>query len=221
MKKIHYKNIGYPKTGTNWLWLQLMNHPQVDAKFQIYRKEFVGKNLEEYKKVYEQYTVSINLETHVFANLRQNTHFTHPTRIHECATHLTLTFRNLYEVLNSMFNMERNRDINFKMTGPEFLQSQVKMYCDTKKIFEDWSECRLPIKYLFYDDLVSNPKAYMHEICRYIGLAPFYTQSMSKVFRTDKRENLVFEDENLIKYINDGISIIEDYTKRNLSHWKK
>jgi hypothetical protein len=32
---------------------------------------------------------------------------------------------------------------------------------------------------------------------------------------------LIFEDQQLISYINDGISVIEDYTKRDLSHWKK
>ena len=66
MKKVHYRNIGFPKTGTNWLWVQFMHHPQVDCKLESVYKEYRGTSIQSYKKLYERHDVSINLDTHVF-----------------------------------------------------------------------------------------------------------------------------------------------------------
>lgn len=224
MNKIHYRNIGYPKTGTNWLWKQLMSHPQVDAGVPFMYKEFNTPDLEKYKQIYKNYDVSVNLDTHVFALMYPDTHICHPKNIHTHTTHITLTFRNLYDVLNSLYNMDKNRNPNFKTTAKEFASMdnpKLKLYCDLYRIFEGWKECKIPVQYMFYDDLQKDPKEYMHNLCRYIGLSPFYDKKIGITFKTDINEQLIFEDDAVIKYINNGISIIEDHTKRDLSHWKK
>ena len=224
MKKIHYRNIGYPKTGTNWLWKQFMAHPQVDGKIDFVYKEYNTSKFEDYQKVYNNYNFTVNLDTHVFAVMNDDSHFNHPKNIHEYTTHITLSFRNPYEILNSMYNMEKNRNPNFKISAQEYANINnpaVKMYCDTKTIFNNWNQCKISIQYLFYDDLEKDPRKYMTDLCQYIGIYPFYSEKIGVAFKTDKKEQLIFDDENLIKYINTGISTIEDYTKRNLSHWKK
>ena len=77
MKNVHYRNIGFPKTGTTWLWSKLMQNPDVDCKInhlnRYQNKEFRAKTLSDYKKQYEKYVVSINFDTHIFfVNLKIN-----------------------------------------------------------------------------------------------------------------------------------------------------
>ena len=61
---------------------------------------------------------------------------------------------------------------------------------------------------------------YMHDVCEYIGIKKSCDLSMNHKFKTTINEQLVFEDTDTIKFINEGISIIEDNTKRDLSAWK-
>ena len=60
----------------------------------------------------------------------------------------------------------------------------------------------------------------MHDVCEYIGIKKSCDLSMNHKFKTTINEQLVFEDTDTIKFINEGISIIEDNTKRDLSAWK-
>jgi hypothetical protein len=74
---------------------------------------------------------------------------------------------------------------------------------------------------MFYDDMVDNPEKYIFDICEHIGIKPLYHAKMNRVFVTDKKDPLVFDNTSTIKYINENISAIEDKLKRDLSHWKK
>lgn len=220
MKKIHYKNIGYPKTGTTWLFEQLRCHPQVDAKLRDFYKEFAGNNLEEYKNVYQEYNISVNCNPRVFTNLKAETHYEHPSRIHEYTTHLTVCFRNTYDILNSYFNMKKNLNPNFKMTEDEYILSEVELYRNTEQIFQYWQQCSLPIKFMFYDDLLNDPKQFLYDICDYIVIKRSY-KDIGVKFKTQINTPLSFDNTDIINYINESISVIENYTNRNLSHWKK
>jgi hypothetical protein len=224
MKKVHYRNIGYPKSGTNWLWAQLMKHPGVDGRFGVDYKEFQAKTLESYKQFYKDYIVSVNTDVFIFDCNKPEGHYTRPERIHEHTTHLSLSFRNPYEVLNSMYNMDKNRNMQPVRDSSEYTtlcnNTMVPTFADTKKIFDNWSNCKLPIKYMFYDDLCYNAEQYMHDVCEYIGIKKSCDLSMNYKFKTTINEQLVFEDTDTIKFINEGISIIEDNTKRDLSAWK-
>ena len=97
--------------------------------------------------------------------------------------------------------MEKNRNPNFKDTPDQYTKlvanTKIYMYTDTKKVFNYWEDCKLPINYTFYDDLCADPK------------------------QTTMNNPLVFEDTSAIQFINEGISIIEDHTKRDLSSWKR
>jgi len=223
MKKIHYRNLGFPKTGTNWLWLQFMRHPLIDGKLELVYKEYQAHDLPTYTKMYHEFDTSINLDTHMFCNYVDENHYANPANMHEHTTHLTMILRSPYDVLNSIYNMNKNRNPNFTGTPQEYtsLNSDVvKMYADFEKIFEYWDNCKLPVLYLFYDDLVKDPKQFMHTICEYIGVKPFYDAKRGVTFQTDKKDPLVFDNQETIDYINKGITVIENRLGRDLSHWK-
>lgn len=224
MRKIHYRNVGLPKTGTSWVWHQLMRHHSVDGKLQDHMKEFKGKSLEDYRKQYDKFDVSVNLDTQLFYDSYDDNHFASPKRIHEHTTHITLSLRNPYEILDSMFNMVSNLNPNHKDSKQAYtdLHSEVvKRYTDYTKIFDYWKSCKIDIKYMFYDDLVTDAKKYMFDICEYIGIKPLYNSKHGRALMTVKKDPLVFDNEETIKYINENISVIEDKLKRDLSHWKK
>lgn len=220
MKRIHYRNIGFPKTGTNWLWVQFSYHPEVDCKLDSNYKEYRGNSLDSYKKIYERYDVSVNLDTHAYAKGFPEGHYITPGKIHEHTTHLTMIFRNPYEVMNSMYNLEKNRNVNFKIGTDDYVLQTMKTYADTKTIFDDWNKSKVPVKYLFYDDLVADPKQYFFNICDHLGLNRYY-RDIGVKFKTEKNNPLTFDNQDAIKYINEGISVIEDTLHRDLSHWKK
>lgn len=221
MKKIHYRNIGFPKTGTTWLWHQLMANPSVDAKFDGSMKEFNPSSIEEYQIQYNSYDVSVNLYTWTFITKNPKL-FISPKRISEHTTHLSLTFRNPYELLDSWYNFMNRK--TFKISKEDYLNvnnDDFVSFTDMSKLFSNWNQSKLPIKYMFYDDLVDDDKKYIYELCDFLGIEKYYKISQTKSNLTDYKDPLLFTDTVIIDIINDTISAIEEKTKRDLSHWKR
>lgn len=211
MKKLHYRNIGYPKTGTTWVYYQLYDHPEMDFKPLLRQKEFNPTTKEKYFEMYKDYDNSFNLRTISFDS---------PEKLYY-ATHISFTFRNLYELLNSWYNYLRYNP-NYTETPEEFIQynnCNFKLITDVEKIFDNWKSHN--VKWLFYDDLAADNKKYMFDLCDYLGLSKYYSARIKVKFKTNITEQIVFDDQKLIKYINDKICIIEDHTHRDLTHWKK
>jgi hypothetical protein len=228
MKKIHYRNIGFPKSGTSWLWMHLMKHPEIDGRLSLPFKEYRGKTLSEYKAVYQKYNISVNLDTAIFSNSFDDDYFATPKNIDSHTTHITCSLRNPYDVLNSMYNMGKNNVPNFTGTQDSFTNIEsitLHTYTNFEKLFDDWDRCPIKVKYMFYDDLVDDPKKYIIDICEYLGLTPYYNNKYQGTdgwrFSTKKTEPLVFDNAETIEYINTGISVIEKRLNRDLSHWKK
>jgi hypothetical protein len=211
MKKLHYQNIGHPKTGTTWVYHQLLYHPQVDCKPDLNYKEYDPHTKEDYLNFYKDYDISFNLRTLTFLN---------PQKLHH-ATHISCTFRNLFDLLNTWYNyLHYNPNYNTSMN--DFLSLNdynFKLITDVEKIFEQWKD--YDVKWLFYDDLAADNKSYLHSICDYLGLERYYDPRIKVKFKTNITKQILFDDENIIKYINDKIKIIEDHTHRDLTHWKK
>lgn len=221
MKKIHYKNLGLPKTGTTWLWVQLMQHPDIDCKLPVSHKEYRHPSLEKYKMLYEKYDVSINLDTHMFLKGSTDMHYS-ASQLHEYTTHISMSFRNPYEVLNSLHNMEKRRNPNYKKPSSDYANLDLgKGLVDMESAFTAWKDCRLPMKFFFYDDLVADAKTYVEEICDFLGIRKFYDPRITPVFKTPITDPIVFDNKQVIDYINKQIEVTEQVTQRDLSHWKK
>jgi hypothetical protein len=74
---------------------------------------------------------------------------------------------------------------------------------------------------MFYDDLLSDSKKYIHDLCDFLGIEHHYNDRQTKSNITDYKDPLSFTDTKIIAIIDDAISIIEEKTKRDLSHWKR
>ena len=230
MKLIHYRNIGLPKTGTTWLWLQLSTHPDIDfftsrtnddkiqcivdnnnrlnTNHSIKEKKF--NTSDEYLKFYENYNISLNFDTWFFDNANNE--------ILEKTSHLSLIFRNPYELLESWYNFAMK-----DLTSPErfFTLYHKNLICLTnyEKILNYWSKFNLKI--MFYDDIINNPSQFVGNVCDFLEIKSHYDDELGKkiILKTDHLTKIILA-KNLISYLNYKISYIENFTKRDLSHWK-
>ena len=224
MKKVHYRNIGLPKTGTTWLSLQLLRNPFIDYNLSSEFKEYRPNSYDSYIKLYKDFNISFNFDSQVFSKINDESHFNRPENIHKHTTHLSISLRNPYEILNSMYNMSRNINPNNTDDKTSYTTENgyhINLYCNMKEIFDYWSNCKLTIKFLIFDDLKNDPKKYVLDICEYIGIQPFYDKKLTFQLTTKINDRLIFDSNKVISYINNSISIIEDKIKRDLSHWKK
>lgn len=211
MRKLHYQNIGFPKTGTTWVYHQFLYHPEIDCKVDLNHKEFDTNTKEKYLNFYKDYNVSYNLRTLTFTDSNKLFY----------ATHISFTWRNLFDLLNTWYNYLLYNP-NYKYSVQEFLNVQdynFKLITDVEKIFTNWKSYK--IKWFFYDDLVADNQLYFYNLCDYIGISKHYDPRIKVKFKTNITKQILFDDENIIKYINNKITIIEDHTHRDLSHWKK
>lgn len=224
MKLLHYRNIGFPKTGTTWLWRQLQSNPSIDGLLPDIHKEFFCASFTTYERIYRRFNRSINLNTFIFDLDPEHGLYTFPDKIHEHTTHLSFTFRNPYELLNSWYNYIKYSNPNLILDQNTFLRlddPNVIRFTNVQKIFDNWSAIKIPFKILFYDDLLIDPKKYLFDICDFLNIEKFYNHRLGVIFKTDIKEQLQFDNSEIISYINESISIIEKHTNRNLSHWKK
>jgi len=123
MKKIHYQNVGFPRTGTTWLWENLTNHPEVfygDSFIKkLKAKRIINEEKEnawqglfpdelirdhtQYTSLYADYDISLNFSPWGFKFSERLI-----KKVSEYTTHASFTLRNPYEVINSYHNMHHH-----------------------------------------------------------------------------------------------------------------
>ena len=68
MKKIHLLNIGYPKSGTSWIWEHFCKLPEISIPMEKENKRFFsGQPLENYIACYNKWDMTGNFFTYNFA----------------------------------------------------------------------------------------------------------------------------------------------------------
>ena len=107
MKRTHYQNLGFPKCGTSWMWHELIQHPQLFAEYKDLKSRIQKENymqirlmkyfdLSEYQRFYIEFDNSMNLCTTTIFNDKYTLNL-----INNYTTHVTVTLRNPYEILES------------------------------------------------------------------------------------------------------------------------
>jgi hypothetical protein len=242
MKKIHYKNIGLPKTGTTWLWEQLITNPDIDMfhsmqKFNSIKKlhnlnnkfEFNGvpkearfNSKEEYLDFYSKYDISVNFDTWFYKFISADSS-TWENQIIKESSHISVSLRNPYEILNSWYNFFEASFSNAETF--KNLDKNKRFYHLTayKTMFDALTLCKDKVKILFYDDIKNDHEKFLREVCDFIGISYNYDplNSTRVIGHTIYNDTLTIDDEQLIMHINENICHIEDFTQRDLTHWKK
>jgi hypothetical protein len=247
MKKIHYKNIGLPKTGTTWLWLQLSTHPDIDMFTTNTTHQDPSKPLhtiingevmpnrpcwtlkeqkysskEEYLNFYSKYDISVHFDTWFFKDSLTDIN-SWQNEINKESSHISVSLRNPYDLLNSWYNFFEKKNNKINKTFSHLANPTFFNLVTYKKMFEELSLYKNKIKVLFYDDMKNDHEKYLKEVYDFIGISyNYYPMFGTKIMLpTSYVEQLTITDEGLIMHINENICRIEDFTHRDLSHWKK
>lgn len=213
MKEIHYQNVGYPRTGTSWLWKSLSKNEQVFRTSNLFRKitsadikykenpwqelnqEKLLVDPTEYINIYKHYDISLNFRPDTFS---LNSDIIE--KIATYTTHVSITIRNPYEMLDSFYNLNTNvvGIANMDNSLPGNMYSKIKndwdiyknthpyvcgknlddvldfyiLYIDLPNTLRKWSLFKNKFKVFFYDDLLADYNSYYQDVCNFVEI-PF------------------------------------------------
>lgn len=239
MKKIHYQNVGFPRTGTSWLWQSLTNHPEVfkstsflnvlktknfilenkEPKFSEWTDEIIENRIPQdvtpIIKKYSAYDISLCFNTFDFLCAPDEI-----SRIANYTTHASLTIRNPFEIVSSYYAY--SRFILSEEKQNMFTIDYLINLFDFSNTVERWLSFENKFKILVYDDLLNDQTMYYKEVCNFIGIEPHINVSEkinSISYFTDNYSQLNFTKEQtvLLNAHIDKFSILLD---RDFTHWK-
>lgn len=233
MIKHHYEYIGYPRTGTTFLYSIFKKHPYFVDCFKNLQKEnsFLGDggSIEEYTKLYAPYTYSMNMYT-----ATRSLNSTQIIELNKITDKFFLILRNPYELLNSLLQFHGG---GIYMLYP-YIMSQLNYVSLLARL-----ERLIPSKKLrifIFDDLEKNKKLFVQEIFKFLNV-PYYETSISgneflnssKTHRYNSLTRSVEEAQTdtilldmalTIKHIteiNSQIDQLTQYLNRDFSSWKR
>lgn len=163
MKKRHVINIGLPRSGTTWLWHQLLERPGFAdlamAKENPYL--FFNPNFKVYWKQYCDYEYSANFHTAFWMLDRYMIQ-----QLTKHATHVSMIVRNPYDFISRYFDW-----VDHSMSPPEFvdwaINSGIVRYYD---IVSRWKGVnQRPFLICYFEDLVQKPTQFLEQYYRFLG----------------------------------------------------
>jgi hypothetical protein len=235
MKSVHYQNVGFPRSGTTWLWKSLINNPKIFKSNNFVKtRNFVINNKEpRFKKwttehienripkdttpiieKYREYDISMCFNAFDFLCNKEEI-----SRIESYTTHVSLTLRNPFETVSNFHAYTR-------IVLPEGEQSKYTVdylidKFDFANTVEKWLLFKNKFKILVYDDLLKDSNNYYKEVCDFIGVESnncIPEKNVNSIV-TPEYKPIIFTDEQTIK-LNSHIDKLSDLIKRDFTHWK-
>jgi hypothetical protein len=202
-----------PRSGTTWLFDQLINHSMVDYRGIKEHKFFIEKGtpLSEYIDYYKSFNISINMNP---LNWTMDNQLL--LELDLLVTHYSIGFRNPYEFLNSWFNYA-----NFKSHRSDFfVKEQLELnMADYKKILKRIKDhVGKQILVLTYDELISNPIKYLNTVTDHLGISNHRRPTLIPINMSTEKQKLQFTDKEVI-IINNLIHNFSDSIDKDLTHW--
>jgi hypothetical protein len=209
----HIVNIGFPRTGTTWLWRCVGFDPSHDKENDILTADL---DLDQYVNYYSQYQISANFNPNLWCMDREIIKF-----IQQHATHITLIVRNPFDFVERFFDFVHQDEEVAVLT--EFLVSGG--FVNYKDIVDRWSYESAKFKVLFFEDLERDPITFFNDYLDFCQISIAKNKIIDynvKVNANPKQEKirLNFTD-NQIRVINQEIDRFQTMVDRDLTHWKK
>ena len=179
MKKKHYQNVGFPRSGTSWAWQSLVNHPDIFKSTNFIKTRNFTNNNKEPKfgtwtsekienripvdvtpilEKYNEYDISLCFNTFDFLCTSEEIQ-----RIEAYTTHASLTLRNPYEVVSNYY-------VYHKAMFPkkDYTVNELMNMFDFSNTVERWLSFKNKFKVFVYDDLLQDQHQYYKDICDFI-----------------------------------------------------
>jgi len=239
MKKVHYQNVGFPRSGTTWLWHSLINHPEIfKSTTPIKTRNFVLENKEpRFKRwtsekienripkdvtpiieKYKDFDISLCFNTFDYQCTTEEI-----SRIEEYTTHASITLRNPFETVSNYYAY-----INNNYSFPPDERELYTVDYLTNKLFnfsntvERWLNFKNKFKVFVYDDMEADQNEFYKNVCNFIEVEPnksvpnkinsisSYIDNYSPVKFTD--------DQSMV--LNNHIDKLSTLLNRDFTHWK-
>jgi hypothetical protein len=201
---IHYVNLGTAKTGTTWLYHNLIKSDQIDYQGEKEPTIYMLSNVDDYKSYFSAYNFSLNFNTNLWSIDYDQIEF-----IKNYASYITIILRNPYSYANSMYNFHASAN-----EDAEYFQS-ITQHLDYVGILKRWQSEKL--KVLFYDDLENNPQEFVNGITKYVGLTDVLVDHAPRNATAYERNiNLDSKSKHQLQY---NIKTLEDFLNKDLGHW--
>ena len=222
MKKIHYINIGNPKSGTSAVFNVLCQHPEVDY---CKAKENYGYSqyywtLEQYIDYYKNFNVSLN-----FCPTQWAMESKQIRELESVFTHASMIFRNPVDFIESHLNFLSQLNL-LQIDKHNDYESFVNMLLETNwleytKIVKRWTGLsRRPFLILLYDELTADPAMFYTKITNFIGIDVYDFDTSNRINVTKNKNASIVLTEKQITTINLLVEEFEEYSQYSLSHWK-
>ena len=232
MKQIHYQNIGFPRSGSTWLWESLVKHPKVFKSTNIIKtRNFTNSSKEPrfgrwttekiinripldvnpIKDKYMDYDISMCFNQFDFLCNAEEI-----SRIAEYTTHASLVIRNPFEVTSNYFAYAQYNFPN-RHTIPQLID----MF-DFSNTVEKWIPFKNKFKVFVYDDLLADQDAFYNSVCDFIGIEPNKSVPNRVNSINDYMtgyEQVTYTDEQ-IATLNGHVDKLSGLLNRDFSHWK-
>jgi hypothetical protein len=222
MKSSHVINIGYPKSGTTWLWAVLEQQEWFSCPREKENTDLtLGiTTVDQYIKDYANYNITANFDTSLFAVDQYIIRLLSEID----TTTISIILRNPFELYWSLYNFLNKKHIN-SSTFSEYiviLHSQGWMN-RTNLILERWIKFFPPerFKIFFYEDLKSNSELFFLNYCSQMNLPIPTILDLQKINVTTyhHRDDQIADD--IVATINYDIDQLQILIDRDISHWKR
>ena len=220
MKKIHLINIGLPRCGTSWLWVNLSHHPALNFK-NYYIKEntalFDDKNFYKYAETYSPYDISANFNPGLWIIDKDLIKF-----LGNYSTHVSVILRNPYEYAERYYDFLKDNDSTDEFIN-WLIDVKILNYSSFVKRWKDNIPPDVKFKIFYFDDLKKDSKLFLSNYFKFIGIDATINDTHKNIINKSKKLqktklNFTENQKNIINgYIDDFSNMIE----QDLTHWKQ
>jgi hypothetical protein len=209
----HIVNIGFPRTGTTWLWKCAGFEPKFDKENNILTNSL---DFDRYIDYYKKYQISANFQPSLWCVDKEIIEF-----VHQYATHITCIVRNPFDFVERYFDWIRKDQDHDVLT--QYLVSSG--YVNYRGVVDRWASGPARFRVFFFEDLEQNPAIFFKEYMAFCQLPIAETNTIdytTKVNANPKRKKikLNFTDDQ-ISVINQEIDRFQLVVDKDLTHWKK
>jgi hypothetical protein len=207
----HIVNIGFPRTGTTWLW-ELAEFEPRDKENNILTTSL---NFSQYIDYYKKYQISANFQTNLWCVDREIIKF-----VHQHATHISVILRNPFDFIERYVDWIHT-DEDIETLTDYIVTSGFVKYCD---IVDRWSTTNAKFQIFFFEDLERDPFNFFKEYMNFCQIPIAKNKDIDYTLKVNanKKQNkikLKFTN-NQINFINREIDQFQSIVDKDLRHWK-
>jgi hypothetical protein len=219
MKHKHILNIGYPKSATSWLWMQLTDQSWFSCPREKENYDLIqGVPVSEYEKDYLNFNITANFSTinycldrYIINQLSQNKNIV-----------VTIILRNPFDYYWSFYNFTKNKSNNNNYSDTLKNLFDQGWFAGFSKIIDRWKQYFGNDRFFIflYDEICNDPKKFVLNYCDQLKLPEVNKISERKINVTEYTSDNRYLNDLIVEKTNQEIDNIQSRISFDIQHWK-